>query len=93
MAIALARPWMKMSVARRRGVDAMPPRVSRMRGMASPTKGIAGCSKSRRVVCGAGSAVGVEVGPIVGAAVGASVDVGVGAVVGVGVGIGEGAGV
>ena len=90
-----------ISVARRRGLDAMSPRVWRMRGMASPITGTAGRSSSRLVGPSAGStvprvartAVAVAVGSTVGVTVGAGVLVGMGTSVGAGVGVGEGVGV
>ena len=48
---------MMISVARRRGLDAMSPRVWRIRGMASPITGTAGRSSSRLVGPSAGSTV------------------------------------
>ena len=76
-------PWMTISVVRRRGVDAAPPRVLRIRGMALPMTGIPGRSNSRPLSRGAGSMAGNATGSRVGVAVGA--------MVGVGIGIGTGA--
>ena len=57
MANAMAKPWITISVVRRRGVEAMPPKVLRMRGIASPIIGIGSSSKSRSVGRGRGSTV------------------------------------
>ena len=87
MAKALVMAWMMISVVRRRGVDAAPPKVLRIRGMASPITGTAGRSKSRSASGGVGSTVRIAIG--VGAGVSATVGVGVGtsAIVGVGTGV------
>lgn len=71
---------MTIRVVRRRGVDAAPPRVLRMRGIASPITGISGCSSSRGPV---GS-------PVPGMTAGSMVGLGVGSMVGVGIGGGAG---
>ena len=71
-------PWMTIRVVRRRGVDAAPPSVPRIRGMAAPMTGIAGGSKCRRISRGAGSTAGNAIGSTVGVAVGAMVGVGIG---------------
>ena len=90
-----------ISVARRRGLDAMSPRVWRMRGMASPITGTAGRSNSRLVGPSAGStvpsvartAVVVAIGSTVGVAAGIGMLVGMGTSVGAGVDVGVGVGV
>ena len=69
-----------ISVARRRGLDAMSPRVWRIRGMASPITGTAGRSSSRRVGRIAGSTVPSVARTAVAVGVGVGVGVGLGVV-------------
>ena len=79
--------WMTISVVRLLGVDAIPPRELRIRGIASPIKGTAGCSKSRRSGCCTGWTVGIAISLTVGAVVGAAVGVGLNVILGMGIGV------
>lgn len=91
-----------ISVARLLGVDAIPPRVSRMRGIASPRIGTVGGSKSPRSGIETGSTVGMATsgalpalsgGVVASAALPASIsrsDMATGAGVGVPTGVGTG---
>ena len=95
---------MTISVVRRLGVEAMPFRVSRMRGIASPTTGTTGAPKSSVSGLGTGSTVGMVTRGASSTMVGAIVatvaltatvsrsDMGTGVEVGVATGMGTGVG-